>query len=285
MKAYLCTTNQLDERKMKHRITTLLENCVYGRKLRGEHGLSMFVESGHHKLLFDTGQSDLFAYNAQCLGIDLREVEFLILSHGHSDHTGGLAHFLEVNTTAKVVCKREVLNPKYKDERENGLTGADRLDLSRFWFIDEPVELVPGVFVMPNLEIEDEADTHFDHFYTKVNGVKIPDTFEDELAVVLTHDTSCSLLSACSHRGITNIIRSVRNAFPYRTIDTVIGGFHIHNAPNQKFETIATFFKQCAPKRIGVCHCSGVDMYALFIREFGEQVFYNHTGRVTEIGE
>lgn len=269
---------------MKHRVTTLIENCVYGRKLRGEHGLSLYIESGNHKLLFDTGQSDLFLHNMEVLGIDVQAIEYLILSHGHSDHTGGLAAFLKVNQTAQVICKKDLLNPKFKDERENGLTGVDQLDLTRFRFIEEPLEVVPDVYVLPDLTIEDPADTHFDHFYTKVRGQKIPDLFTDELAVVLTHDISYSLLSACSHRGITNIIRSVQKVFPDRSLDTLVGGFHIHNAPYTKFETIATFMKQCSPKHIGVCHCTGVDKYALFLRDFGDRIFYNHTGKVTEIG-
>ena len=87
---------------MNYKITTLVENCVYGRKLQAEHGLSLYIETAEHKLLFDTGASDLFISNARLLHIDLREVDYLILSHGHSDHTGGLRHFLELNTIATV---------------------------------------------------------------------------------------------------------------------------------------------------------------------------------------
>ena len=82
---------------MNYKITTLVENCVYGRKLQAEHGLSLYIETAEHKLLFDTGASDLFISNARLLHIDLREVDYLILSHGHSDHTGGLRHFLELS--------------------------------------------------------------------------------------------------------------------------------------------------------------------------------------------
>ena len=92
---------------MGYTITTLVENCVYGRKLQAEHGLSLYIETSEHRLLFDTGASDLFIRNARLLHIDLQKVDYLILSHGHSDHTGGLRHFLELNKQATVVCKRE----------------------------------------------------------------------------------------------------------------------------------------------------------------------------------
>ena len=75
---------------MGYKITTLVENCVYGRKLQAEHGLSLYIETQEHRLLFDTGASDLFIRNARLLHIDLQKVDYLILSHGHSDHTGGL---------------------------------------------------------------------------------------------------------------------------------------------------------------------------------------------------
>ena len=98
---------------MGYKITTLVENCVYGRKLQAEHGLSLYIETQEHRLLFDTGASDLFIRNARLLHIDLQKVDYLILSHGHSDHTGGLRYFLELNTQATVVCKREVFSPKF----------------------------------------------------------------------------------------------------------------------------------------------------------------------------
>ena len=82
---------------MHYKITTLVENAVYGRNLQAEHGLSLLIENNGYKILFDTGQSDLFIHNATLSDIEIAEVNFLILSHGHSDHTGGLRHFLSVN--------------------------------------------------------------------------------------------------------------------------------------------------------------------------------------------
>ena len=165
---------------MSIKITTLVENSVYGKGLQGEHGLSLLVDTGEHRLLFDTGASDLFIRNARILGIDLKEVDFLVLSHGHRDHTGGLHHFLAVNDKAQVVCKRELFRPKFKDERENGVMQPDALDSTRFRFVDEVTELCRGVFVFPQLPVTDEEDTHFEHFFTWTEGRKQADTFTDD---------------------------------------------------------------------------------------------------------
>ena len=182
---------------MGYKITTLVENCVYGRKLQAEHGLSLYIETQEHRLLFDTGASDLFIRNARLLHIDLQKVDYLILSHGHSDHTGGLRYFLELNTQATVVCKCEVFSPKFKDERENGMMHTQNLDRSRFRFITEQTELLPGVFLFPSIDIINQEDTHFERFWVQQeDGCKIPDTFQDELAMVLVEPEGFSVLSA-----------------------------------------------------------------------------------------
>ena len=151
---------------MNYKITTLAENSVYGKGLQGEHGLSLLVEAGEHKVLFDTGASDLFLRNARLLGLDLSDVEYVVLSHGHRDHTGGLYAFLKMNSVAKVVCKREVFRKKFKNERENGMLHPEALDKSRFWLVDETTEIVPGVFAFPDVKVVDRNDTHFEHFFT-----------------------------------------------------------------------------------------------------------------------
>jgi 7,8-dihydropterin-6-yl-methyl-4-(beta-D-ribofuranosyl)aminobenzene 5'-phosphate synthase len=132
---------------MNYKITTLAENSVYGKGLQGEHGLSLLVEAGEHKVLFDTGASDLFLRNARLLGLDLSDVEYVVLSHGHRDHTGGLYAFLKMNSVAKVVCKREVFRKKFKNERENGMLHPEALDKSRFWLVDETTDCTGRICV------------------------------------------------------------------------------------------------------------------------------------------
>ena len=263
---------------MEFRITTLVENCVYGKGLCAEHGLSLHIQAGERKVLLDTGASDLFVRNARILGIDLTTIDYLVLSHGHNDHTGGLRYFMNANKKAEIICKKEIFQHKYKNEIENGIAHPENLDLSRFHPIEEISEIVPGLFVCPQLKITDKKDTHFENFFTKVDNHIIADTFEDELAIALKNGKNLSILSSCSHRGITNIIQSVQEAFPKSTLKLVLGGFHIHTAVDEKFEIISTFLGINLPKRLGVCHCTGVDKYALFQQQFKDRVFYNFTG-------
>ena len=144
-------------------------------------------------------------------------------------------------------------------------------------------ELLPGVFLFPSIDIINQEDTHFERFWVQQeDGCKIPDTFQDELAMVLVEPEGFSVLSACSHRGITNILRTVQAAFPESPCKLLLGGFHIHNAEKQKYQVIADYLQEYLPRQIGVCHCTGVDKYAFFYKDFGDSTFYNYTGKLIQ---
>ena len=89
------------------KIVCLLENKTALPHMETEHGLSLYIETGNKKILFDMGQTDAFAQNAEKLGISLEEVDFAVLSHGHYDHGGGLSRFLEINRHAPVFVQKD----------------------------------------------------------------------------------------------------------------------------------------------------------------------------------
>lgn len=264
---------------MKYKITTLVENCVYGRKFKAEHGLSILIETGNHKILFDTGQSDLFVENAKLFNQDISDIDYLILSHGHSDHTGGLRTFLQKNTKATVYCKKECFQRKFKLQRENGIENSATLPAERFHFVEKEMELVDGIRLFPKISIHRPEDLHMDNFFTINQSGRIADEFEDEQAIALVQDKEYAVISACSHRGITNILDTIQEALPGKQCSALVGGFHIHNAESSKCNLIADYLKQHTEiKNIGVCHCTGVDKFAELKQQLGNRVFYNHTG-------
>lgn len=268
---------------MSIHITTLVENCVYDKELKGEHGLSLFVETNSHRFLFDTGASDLLLSNANVLGIDLRTIDFVVLSHGHRDHTGWLESFLKINTKAKIVAKKEILNEKFTIHHKNGLPKFSEEVMSRFCFIDEFVEYVPGVYLIPNVAIIEEADTHFRGFFLNKENETQPDYFDDELSVILNTSKGQVLLTACSHRGVTNIVEQLKTHFNLLNLKLIIGGFHLRRSTVDSVNRVATYLLDNIKGQIGVCHCSGVESYALLKMKLGNQVFYNYTGNEIKI--
>ena len=97
-------------------------------------------------------------------------------------------------------------------------------------------------------------------------------------ACIVNKDNKISLLSACSHRGITNIVTSAREHFPSQKIKYLVGGFHLVDSLPIDTQNIIEYLKSDIPESIGVCHCTGLDSYSIFKNEFKDKVFYNYCG-------
>ena len=101
------------------RWTVLSDNRSDDSRLSTEHGLSILLHTERHKILLDTGASDVFIRNAEQLGIDLCDVDYVFISHGHSDHAGGLRYFLEHNQKAQVIVSPDAMSGKFFSKRGN----------------------------------------------------------------------------------------------------------------------------------------------------------------------
>jgi len=264
------------------KITCLIENIVYKGGLHGEHGLSFHIDTGSHKVLFDTGQTGNFALNAPRLGIDISKVDAVVLSHGHYDHTGGLAKFLELNSTAKIYLKKEALSAKFNGTKPIGFLYENLKYESRFEFLKGKTEIVPNIFAISSIPVIDNDDTHWKHFFTEKAGQKIPDCFNDEVFLAVTEKNKLSVLSSCSHRGITNIMRAAQHHFE-QPIYLIAGGFHLKDSHPDSIKPIVSSFKTLKPEKIGVCHCTGLEHYELLKQEFPKETFYFHTGHSIEL--
>jgi len=265
------------------RIITLIENLVNSPKLVAEHGFSLYIETANRKILFDTGQSALFLQNAHTLKINIEEVDSLILSHGHYDHTGGLYPFLEINSKAKVYAKKDIFTPKYHGHnRFIGTLKNETLLKDRLVYVDDITEIDENVFIMPNIPIFNTVDTHSHGLNVKVNNEFVPDEFNDELFLVIKQKAKINILTACSHRGITNICTTATDHFKLPT-GLVLGGFHMKECSIEQYVEITHYFRMLQPESIGSCHCTGIDKFADMRSECDTHIFYNYTGKVIEL--
>ncbi|MGC8823130.1 MAG: MBL fold metallo-hydrolase [Bacteroidales bacterium] len=265
------------------RIVTLIENLVYKQGLVAEHGLALYIETDNKKILFDTGQSGLFMQNANNLNINIEDVDALVLSHGHYDHTGGLYPFLERNSKAKVFAKRNIFQPKYHGtKRFIGTPYNETLLTNRLVYADNIVELAEDIFIMPHIPIHSTIDTHFHGLTVKQGDTFITDEFTDELFLVIKSGEFINIISSCSHRGITNICKAATEYFNL-PVGLILGGFHMKESTTNQYVEITHFLRQLQPQRIGVCHCTGIEKFADLRNDCDVNVFYNFTGSEVNI--
>ncbi|PKP40874.1 MAG: MBL fold hydrolase [Bacteroidetes bacterium HGW-Bacteroidetes-10] len=257
------------------KIVTLSENYAKDKGILAEHGLSLYLETFNsdgtinHRILFDTGQCDVFIKNAQKLGVDLSNVDSVVISHGHYDHAGGLNNFLKINKKAKIYMKMEALAPKFhKDKLFIGFEPDMSLMDGRVEFIDEVTNIGESAFIFPEILIFSEFDTSF----------MGRDKFDDELFLAVVENSSVTVLSSCSHRGISNIVKAAHEYLKL-PIKNIIGGFHTRDVSEDRINFIAHNLKQYSPESIGICHCTGFENLSQFRELLPEtSVFYNNSG-------
>jgi 7,8-dihydropterin-6-yl-methyl-4-(beta-D-ribofuranosyl)aminobenzene 5'-phosphate synthase len=265
------------------KITTLTDNFVNKRGLLAEHGLSIYLEVDNKRVLFDTGQSSVFYKNAIELGVNISLVDYLVLSHGHYDHTGGVATFLENNNRAKIYAKREAFLPKYSGRRYIGTEPGLIIPPERLVFTDTIFKLSDRLFIVSG-PIIPESYSNFDSqgFFTEEQGSTITDRFQDEQYLVYVGANGITIITGCSHLGIIEIVLQATKMFKM-PVNTIIGGFHTSKMAKEGVDKIVEFLSKISPLKIGVCHCTGQDAYCRFKNELNCNVFYNYCGKIINL--
>lgn len=270
------------------KIINLVEDTK-GCDCPNEHGLSFYVETKKHRLLVDSGATDMFLHNAQMLGVDLAKVDTFILSHGHYDHSGGLMAFTEINPNAKIYLKNSADGEHYHLMP----------DLEKYIGIDKRIMELPRVVkVNGNMQIDDEL-----FLFTDINGKRYPewsnrelmkkvgdkfvrDDFVHEQCLVISQENRRILMSGCAHNGILSILDKyfeLFGAYP----DTVISGFHmmkktaltdeeteyIRQTARELLKTNALFYTG---------HCTGQSAFEVMKEVMGERLRGFHSGSVLE---
>ena len=282
--------------------TILSDNRSSDSHLSTEHGLSILLETERHKILLDTGASDLFIRNAEQLGIDLSDVDYVFISHGHSDHAGGLRYFLEHNQKAKVIVSHDAMSGQFFSKRGNLhsiTTEWPEIDDDSLLLIDQTCEVADSIHVISripqihptpkgnqNLYVQDAkrrtsennvvlaSTLSSEEEFDEVNGAFIHDDFRHELVLYVDG----LLFTGCAHSGLENILA----ACPW-PVHTVVGGFHLLDGQESEEElvTLAHKLKANYPETLFyTSHCTGDHVYDVMKDVMGKHLHAFSLGTV-----
>lgn len=269
------------------KITTLIENKSGEHLgLQNEHGLSFFVEIDNKKILFDTGKSDVFLSNARKLNINLSQIDSVILSHGHYDHTGGIKPLVkEFGQPFSLYAHPDIFVKKYRVENESRQFLGNDFDAN--WLADNNIKInyakedvmkiTNNTYLVSNFDRVSKYEKNNPLYKVKNGKDYIIDDFHDEVSMVLQTYKGLVILLGCSHAGIENIMRTVINRIG-KNIYAVIGGTHLVSASLERIKETIEFVKKIDIKLIGVSHCTGETAVLEFAKVFNDRYFYNCTG-------
>ena len=275
----------------KNKITVLVEDRSSRPEICAEHGIALLLEFGEERWLFDTGQSGLVVDNARGLGIDLKNINGIILSHGHYDHTGGLKSVLDETGEMDVYAHPGIFLERFRLEKSGQLSPIGipfprhLLEESggRFSLAETGREISPGIYLsgeIPRLTLFEQGDPLL---VVKEGYRSIPDPFIDDQFILLDDDDGVIMITGCCHSGLINSLRKVRELQPRKRIKAIIGGLHLRAADQTKLEKIIRSLEPFAPERIIAGHCTGERSETALSHAFGSRFHKMEGGDVFDI--
>lgn len=268
---------------------TVLSDNKDGCGLKGEWGLSFYIEYRDRIVLLDAGLSGLFAENADRLGLDLEAVDYAVLSHAHDDHANGFPTFFECNDHARLYvaagCDENCYDKKGLFYKYAGIPHgimtehADRIIKAEpDMYIDDGIRLLghstPGL----------ERQGLIEKMYLRQGFMRFePDDFRHEQSLIFELDDGIAVFNSCSHAGADVIINEAMKAYPGKKICAMCGGFHLFNKSEDWVRAFARRVGETGVESIYTGHCTGEKAMTILVEELGDKVHQFSTGLVFEL--
>lgn len=259
------------------KLTILTDNnTIIDRYFVGEPAVSYYIECGGKKILFDAGYSDVYARNAQKMGIDLSELDAVVLSHAHNDHTGGLRDFPQQKKKPMLVAHPLIFEPRQYEGQDIGLpfSISDAEKEFKLVFTDEPFEVAPSLFFLGQIERTNDFENKEAIGCRIHDGEKVPDYLLDDSALVYVGTEGLSIITGCSHAGICNIIEYAKKVTGKTKIRSILGGFHLLSSRSEQLQRTVDYLSRIKVEELYPCHCTC----------FGARAAIHHSVPIHEIG-
>ena len=274
-------------------ITVLKDNVAARPDLYPGHGLALLLECGKTRVLLDTGPDDTVVANARTMGLRLRPLDAIVLSHGHYDHTGGLAAVLQEVGPVRVIAHPGVFDERYTrecdgTERYIGTPLAQREyeNLGAQFDLSAGSLSVNAVFVTTG-RVPTQASRVPGQTRLRRRGLSglSADDFRDDLSVVVPLAGGSVVITGCAHAGLLNILRHARALVSGSPPRVVMGGFHLSAAPDPAVVKLAQEVQRLGVCSLLPCHCTGDRAVQTLASQFAGAVLTVGTGSVVTVFE
>ncbi len=255
-------------------LTVLADNnTLIDRYFSGEPGLSFLLNTAGKKILFDTGYSGMFLANAEKMGISLRDLDCVILSHGHLDHTGGLVTLVRHLTEAKIesmtqrvpelIAHPRCFYPKEKFPLQNIGSILDEEEVRRQFSVnlsDKPVWITRDLVFLGEIprKFAFEQGNPGEQRIILPDGSSEPDLLLDDSALAFRSGAGLVIITGCSHAGICNITEYAREVCGEQRIADVIGGLHLLSPDPQRLDETGKYLRELHLNALHACHCTSL---------------------------
>ncbi len=262
------------------RITVLSDNYAASRDALAEHGLSMLIEADGSRILFDTGQGPALRNNVGVLGLRLAHLDAVVLSHGHYDHTGGLAGVLEEYCPASIFLHPAATGRKYargagSQRRPIGMPVPSREALNayqgRVVWTRSATEVAPAIWCTGEIPRHPGITVVSDVFFLDYD-CRDADPLSDDQALFV--ETACGLvvIAGCTHSGVLNTLDYIGKLAGREEVYALIGGMHLGQASVEQLEEVGNAIEGCSIQILGPCHCTGMNAHAYLRGRFPARV-------------
>ncbi len=265
------------------KLRVLIDNHSLG--LPGEWGLSFLIEAEGRRILFDVGRSDLFMRNAHHLDVDLANLDWVVISHGHYDHTWGLPHlirsYMETNTPVEerptVVSHPDAFRQRFNSKGKESGSLISAHELARHFELTlsrEPVWLTDRLAYLGEIQRRNDFEARKPLGKILIDGQPADDFLLDDTGLAYRTPEGLVVIVGCSHSGICNIVEQAKRVCQDDRVVDIVGGFHLQKPPRQQLAATVEYLTALKPRALHPCHCT----------DLASKIALSKAGAIGEVG-